>query len=173
MALIDTHAALEDVLRRYLGSEHGLREAAEGGEYNFPALIRSLRECAGDKVIDWEMSEHLLNFNALRNRVVHEGYVPSRSQVQEGSEYATTVVRALLRASRRQSLGIPQEKTMGRRRGTAALTIIAALALSLGALYVVLPDVFPLNPIDDILVGGPCLLLGIVLVIIALAQRGD
>lgn len=171
MAVVDIHTALEDSLRRYLVGEHGLTEVTESSKYSFPAVVRLLKQCAGNKVVDRETSERLLDFNSLRNQVAHEHYVPTRSQVQEGAECAAAVVRGLVRMSEQRSFTHPRELTTEHRRGKLILALGSALALGFSALYVILPDVFPLNPIDDLIVCGPCALLGIVLMVIALAQR--
>ncbi len=43
----------------------------------------------------------------------------------------------------------------------------------LAGLYTILPDLLSLNPLDDLLVSGPCFLVGLILMIIVSLRRED
>jgi hypothetical protein len=45
--------------------------------------------------------------------------------------------------------------------------------MMLAALYAILPDLLPLNPLDDLLVSDPCFLIGLILMIIVSLRRED
>jgi hypothetical protein len=169
MHTVDMHAALEDTVRLYLEQEHGVVDARDKRTHSFPSIVRLLQHRTGDAVLDRETVEAVRQFNALRNRVVHKGYVPYPGEVQAGARLVLSVLRRLLETQR---VGFPSD-VIGYDFGHLPLKKTSRVLMVLAALYVILPDLLPLNPLDDLLVGGPCFLVGLILMIIVSMQRED
>ncbi len=164
MKLIDTHAVLESTLRGYLVDIHNLDEVQDTSLVNFPKLIQLTQEVLGNWVLDASTVERLLFYNHLRNKVVHEGQVATLAQVQEFTQITRKILKRLLPG---WAVGVPL------RPARHPLSLLSGVILTIAAiLYTILPDLMPLNPIDDILIGGPCVGVAIILVTIAYWRRG-
>lgn len=164
MKLIDIHAVLESTLRGYMVDIHNLEEAQDTSLVYFPKLIQSFQDVTGSWVIDAATAERLLFFNNLRNKVTHEGQVVTLAQIQEFIQITRRILNRLLPG---WSVGIPI------RPARRPLSLLSGTILTiLVVLYAILPDLMPLNPIDDILIGCPGAAAAIILVILAYWQRG-
>lgn len=166
MAIIDMHSAVEDILCGYLKDKHGVTQALERGRASFPEIILLLQQHAGFGVVDSQMSERLLKFNALRNRITHEGYVPDSNEVRACVQCITVLLRHLLRRAGGRVPGQVQVKkrySVGHSLGRAALTLTGLGFVGFAGLYALLPDLLPFIPIDDFIVGGPSLFIGLLL----------
>lgn len=164
MTLIDTHATLECVLRGYLVDTHQLEQVRDAGQTNFPKLVQIAREKAGNWIIDAATDERLNYFNNLRNRVTHAGQTASLAALQELTQISRRIINRLLPG---WSIGVPLRPA---RQPLSLLT--GSILTSAVALYIILPDLLPLNPLDDILLGGPCALVAAILVFVAYRQQG-
>lgn len=81
----------------------------------------------------------------------------------------SSVLRRLLETQR---VGFPSD-VIGYDFGHLPLKKTSRVLMVLAALYAILPDLLPLNPLDDLLVSGPCFLVGLILMIIVSMQRED
>jgi hypothetical protein len=182
MAMIDIHSALEDTLRWYLNAEHEAQGVLDKSETGFPMVVNLLREHTGDRLIDGERAEELIRFNTLRNRVTHEQWTPGRDEVKRFGQCASTVMMRLLSEQVDKSDKIshpngfatpqpvvPQVFEPPQSRSYLGIASIAFIAFSF--LYVLLPDLLPFNPVDDIVIGGSCLFVGLILAIGAVIQK--
>jgi len=147
ITLIDTHATLDCVLRGYLIDTHQLEQVRDAGQVNFPKLVQLTREKAGNWVIDSAAEERLSYFNNLRNRVTHAGQAATLAQLQELVQFTRRIINRLLPG---WSVGVPLRPA---RRPLSLLT--GSILTSAVALYIILPDLLPLNPLDDILWAAP------------------
>jgi hypothetical protein len=176
-AIMDIHATLDNVFRSYLSAEHGAQEILDKGGTSFPKVVRLLHQYAGN-VADEETVEELTRFNQLRNSVVHEQLVPTDNDVARFAQCASTILKRLLGQHRGRPRGLRGRSsrtsqsqwappTLPKWAGClclAASTILAAFS----ALYWLLPDLLPLNPVDDIIIGCPLMALAGILVIATL-----
>jgi hypothetical protein len=167
LAVTDTHAALEDVLRGYLTSEYSLEGLGNKSEWNFPSVVNLLREKTGNGVIDPESARKIMDFNGLRNRVVHDRFVPSYADVQDGISITSGVMHNLLRDSQAApSWQIPFQAIAGsiaRSLGSDLSYGLAGIMIIFTILYAINPIDLP-GPLDDAAVGGLCILPAFLLI---------
>ncbi len=163
MGIIRGHSILDAALRGYLHENHGVENVLNTSEFNFPGLLEILRDKTGNRVINEDDAKQLLYFNGLRNRVAHEEQVPKSEDVQIFTHY----VRRILQTVIPKSSLTAKQRAQRRMASLVGASILGGLSL----LYLILPDLLPLNPLDDILIGGPCALVALLLVIMANRQR--
>jgi hypothetical protein len=180
VAIMDTHAALESVFRGYLCTEHGEQEALDKNSTSFPNLVHLVRQHAPG-LVDEEMAQELLRFNALRNAVVHEQQASTRDDVSRFAQCTALILKRLLsyhdevsRRSREHGHRVAQSKrsTPAFLKQPGFVPIVTSRALfACSLLYCLLPDLLPLNPVDDIVIGCPLMVIAGILIVGALAQK--
>jgi hypothetical protein len=175
-AVMDTHAALEDVLRGYLTVEYSIVGLGNKSEWNFPSVVNLLREKTGSSVLDVESSRKIMDFNGLRNRVVHDRTIPTYQDVQDGIALTSGVLLKLLKDKQTapawqiplQAMAASLARTLGSDLsfGLAGIMILFAL------LYVINPVDLP-GPLDDIAIAGPCIFSAYLLIRAANALKNN
>lgn len=95
IAVMDIHAALEDVFRSYLDAKFGEKGALDKRETSFPEIIGLLRQHT-NVLGDEETVQNLYHFNRLRNSVVHDRRTPTRAETLRFAECASTILKKLL-----------------------------------------------------------------------------
>src|SRR5512141_2750859 len=88
VAVMDTHAVLESTLRGYLYDVQQIDDALDKSKMSFPAALQALQENTGSSILNSGTAETLLDFNRLRNRVVHDAYTPRQEDAQPGMKIA-------------------------------------------------------------------------------------
>jgi hypothetical protein len=180
VAIMDIHATLDDVFRWHLYKEHGESGALDNRDTPFSKVVDLLRQHSKG-LVDQEMANELVHFNRLRNSVVHEQHIPTRDEVTRFAQCASTALKRLLDQHARTSDWFRRSGHPGPKPGPvppealkhkSRFPIVASATLTVfSLLYWMLPDLLPFNPVDDIIIGCPLLLIAGVLLLVVLLQK--
>ena len=163
VALTDTHAVLESTMRGYLADVRGIEGVFDKSKLNFPSLVQVLNDETGDSIMDAEMTEAVLAFNSLRNRVVHDAHRPSYDEVNSGVLLTAKIVKRLIGNTQPSpSWQVPFHSIAGKLGGDLTYSL-GVMMVIFSVLYIINPIDIP-GPLDDVGIVAPCLFSAVMLI---------